>query len=64
MLGKVEFRPEDYGPDIARILELAGGGKRPMPLVKAESVSPEACEAVNSLDSLPALVTSTGALMF
>jgi len=54
----VEFRPEDYGPDIARILELAGGGKRPMPLVKAAGISPEGCEAVNALDSLPPLVRS------
>jgi hypothetical protein len=54
----VEFRPADYGPDIARILELAGGGKRPMPLVKAASISAEACEAVNDLDSLPPLVRS------
>jgi len=29
-----------------------------MPLVKAESASPEACEAVKRLDSLPALVRS------
>jgi hypothetical protein len=58
MLGKVEFRPEDYGPDIARILELAGGGKRPMPLVKAGAISLEACDAVKRLDSLPPLVRS------
>jgi hypothetical protein len=57
MLGKVEFRPEDYGPDIARILALAGGGKRPMPLVRAGNVSEEACE-VKHLDSLPVLVRS------
>jgi hypothetical protein len=50
MVGKVEFRPEDYGPDIARILDLAGGGKRPMPLVKRESVSSDAC---NSIENLP-----------
>jgi hypothetical protein len=70
MVGKVEFRPEDYGPDIARILALAGGGKRPMPLVRTASISPEAfagvnemdsleiCEVVMGLDSLPALVLS------
>jgi hypothetical protein len=58
MLGMVDFRPEEYGPDIARVLTLAGGGKRPMPLVKAESISRKACEAVKSLDSLPALVRS------
>jgi hypothetical protein len=49
MLGKVEFRPEDYGPDIARILDLAGGGKRPMPLVRQEPVSSEACQSIGSL---------------
>ncbi len=52
MLGMVEFRPEEYGPDIARILALAGGGKRPMPLVKTASISPEVCDAVEGLDSL------------
>ncbi len=52
MLGKVEFRPEDYGSDVARILALAGGGKRPMPLVKTASISPEVCDAVEGLDSL------------
>jgi hypothetical protein len=58
ILEAVEFRPDDYGPDIARILALAGGGQRPMPLVKAGTVSPEACEAVKGLKSLPALVRS------
>src|SRR5579863_5025359 len=58
MLGKVEFRPEDYGPDVARVLDLAGGGKRPMPLVRAESIFPEACDAVKGLESLPVLVRS------
>lgn len=52
MVGKVEFRPEDYGPDIARVLALTGGGTRPMPLVRAESIFPEIFEAVNGLDSL------------
>jgi hypothetical protein len=61
MLGKVEFQPEDYGPEIARILDLAGGGSRPMPLVRQPSaqadgsvvrdsskwtISTEACKAV------------------
>jgi hypothetical protein len=58
ILEAVEFRPEDYGADIARILTLAGGGQRSMPLVKAGTISPEACEAVNDLKSLPALVRS------
>jgi hypothetical protein len=52
MVGKVEFRPEDYGPDIARVLKLAGGGIRPMPLVRTGSISPELDEALNGLDSL------------
>lgn len=58
MLGKVEFRPEDYGPDIARILNLAGEGKRLMPLVKTGSVSHESSEAVKFLRGLPASVAS------
>jgi hypothetical protein len=53
MLGMVDFRPEDYGPDIARILEPAGGGKRLMPLVKPGDFSPEAIEAVKRLKSPP-----------
>lgn len=58
ILEAVEFRPDDYGPGIARILALAGGGRRPMPLVKTGITSPEACEAVDALKSLPALVRS------
>jgi hypothetical protein len=57
MVGKVEFRPEDYGPDIARTLELAGRGKQPMPLVKEEPTSTEACKSIESLP-LPMSVRS------
>jgi hypothetical protein len=53
MLGMVDFRPEDYGPDIAHILEPAGGGKRLMPLVKPRGFSPEAIEGVKRLKSPP-----------
>lgn len=49
MLKRMEFRSEDYGPGIARILELAGGGKRPMPLVKVGSVCGQFSEAVKGL---------------
>jgi hypothetical protein len=49
----VEFRPEDYGPDIARILNLAGGGQRLMPLVKTRST-----EAAFHIESLPGSVMS------
>jgi hypothetical protein len=35
MLKEVTFGAEDYGPDIARLLAPAGGGHRPMPLVKS-----------------------------
>ncbi len=38
-----------YGSDIARILELAGGGTRPMPLVRASCVSTEARDLVRRL---------------
>jgi hypothetical protein len=51
MLEKVNFRPEDYRADIARILELAGGGDRPMPLVKNGRGSAESCEQVRSLEN-------------
>jgi hypothetical protein len=50
MVKKVEFRPEDYGPDVAGVLALAGGGRRPMPLVKSAGVSSKACEAVKGLE--------------
>jgi hypothetical protein len=49
MLEEVDFSAEDYGPDIARILAAAGGGKRPMALVKTGRVSSEACAAVSRL---------------
>jgi hypothetical protein len=42
----VEFRPEDYGPEVARVLNLAGGGKRLLPLVRCGCV---ACEASDAL---------------
>lgn len=49
----MEFQPEDYGPDIARILNLAGGGRRLMPLVKTPST-----ETLPHIDSLPDSVLS------
>jgi hypothetical protein len=58
ILNKVEFQPDDYGPDIARILGLAGGGNRVMPLVKTEDASAEASEAINALASLPDSIAS------
>jgi hypothetical protein len=57
----VEFQPEDYGPDIARILALSGGGHRVMPLVKTESgfsVSTAAGEAIKALAPLPGSIAS------
>jgi hypothetical protein len=45
----VEFRSEDYTPDIARLLAVGGDGKRPMPLVKNSGVSTQACEDVKKL---------------
>src|ERR1700722_17930151 len=58
MLKKVNFRSEDYGADVARILALAGGGNRPLPLVKTASVPSEACDAVKGLKSRAASVLS------
>jgi hypothetical protein len=54
----VEFRPEDYGPEIAGILALHGAGRRPMPLVRAESDSTHAAQAIKAFPSLPASVTT------
>jgi hypothetical protein len=42
----VQFRPEDYGPEVARILNLAGGGHRMLPLVRCGCL---ACEASDAL---------------
>src|SRR5579863_188842 len=50
MLKRVEFQPEQYKPEIARVLALAGGGMRLMPLVREECISTEGLEAVKSLD--------------
>jgi hypothetical protein len=49
MLEDVEFRTSLYAPEIARILELEGGGQRLMPLVRAGSLASEAREAVKEL---------------
>jgi hypothetical protein len=53
MLKEVKFRGEDYGEEIARILEPAGGGNRPMRLVRSGSA-----QAVKPLGSLPDAVRS------
>lgn len=55
---EVEFRTEDYGPEIARLLALAGDGRRPMPLVKVENAPIEACKEINRLKSLQNSVLS------
>jgi hypothetical protein len=52
----VEFRAEDYGPEVAGILALCGAGRRPMPLVRAEGESAQAAQAIKALPSLPASV--------
>jgi hypothetical protein len=51
MLEKVNFRPEDYGADIARILGLGGRGNRPMLRVKTGRGFAEGCEAVRGVES-------------
>jgi hypothetical protein len=53
MLKEVNFRGEDYGEEIARVLASAGGGNRPMPLLKCGAVP-----AVEPLESLPGAVRS------
>jgi hypothetical protein len=63
ILNKVEFGPDDYGPDIARILALAGGGNRVMPLVKNAGASTEASEAISALAFLPGAI-ATGLFLY
>lgn len=46
MLGEVVIRAADYGSDIERILNLDGGGNRPMPLAPCAPSSPEAYSAL------------------
>jgi len=52
----VEFRPEDYGPEVARILNLAGGGTRPMPLVRCGCLACDASDALKDADVSDAAV--------
>lgn len=49
MLEGVEFRTSRYAPEIARILDLEGGGQRPMPLVRTGASASEVREAVKRL---------------
>jgi hypothetical protein len=49
MLEAVEFHARDYGSEIAGILERAGSGVRPLPLVRTGSASPELCKSVSDL---------------
>lgn len=49
MLEVVEFRAEQYGSEIADILERAGGGVRPVPLVRTGAGSSELRKAVSDL---------------
>jgi hypothetical protein len=46
MLEEVDFRAEDYGPEIAEILNSQGGGHRPMPLVQTAATALDCCEAI------------------
>jgi hypothetical protein len=47
----VVFRAEQYGPEVARVLALARGGTRLMPLLRSQCVSAEAREAVRQLQT-------------
>ena len=49
MLEVVEFRAEQYGSEIADILERAGAGVRPVPLVRTGTGSLELRKAVSDL---------------
>ena len=48
MLVDMEFRVIDYGDAVARVLEMAGAGVRPMNLVATECLSPDAREIVRA----------------
>ena len=56
MLEMMQFRPEDYGAEIARALGLAAGGDRLMPLVRGGSVAHAAGEAIKGIERLDASV--------
>lgn len=62
MLERMQFRPEDYGPEIARILNLAGGGQRLMPLVRCGCVACEASDALKQID-VPDAAVKAGLLI-
>jgi hypothetical protein len=49
MLETVEFHAEQYGSDIAEVLERTGSGLRPLPLVRSGSASPELRKAISEL---------------
>jgi hypothetical protein len=49
MVKDVEFRTDHYPAEVARILALAGGGMRLMPLVREAGCSPELRDAVKRL---------------
>jgi hypothetical protein len=49
MVKDVEFRPDKYAPEVARVLDLAGGGARLMPLVRTECASTETRDSVKGL---------------
>lgn len=50
MLEVMQFRPEDYGPEVGKILALAGGGSRLMPLVRCGCVACEASDAMKGVE--------------
>jgi hypothetical protein len=56
MLEKVSFQSGDYGPEIAGVLASAGGGLRPMSLVKNGASPANAVRGVESLSNASALV--------
>lgn len=49
MLGEVLIRAADYGTEVERILNLDGGGNRPMPLAPCATTSPEARAALSHI---------------
>ncbi len=51
MLGEVLIRAGDYGTEVERILNLDGGGNRPMPLAPAGPSCEEARERLSALSA-------------
>jgi hypothetical protein len=62
ILNIVGFQPEDYGPEVARLLERNGGGKRLMPLVHESGEAAVALPRVSAEQLFPGARSPQAAL--